>query len=275
MVILVCTGLSALLYAQRRSEYGTRLRAVGAAEALSTAQARVMVAESTASLGRLAAGLLHELNSPLGALSSGANTLLAVSSKLPAATPDERARLLALQDELSRSLLGSVERLHQVVSRVWSLTSLEESDMLPTDLNELLLGVSSLYDQRLHERGVRVELDLQPMPAVSCRRQQIKAVFTVLLDNAAQAVDNNGWIKISARRRNHDVEVAVSDNGKGIPPDRLESIFSPGFTARGGRVEAHKWGLFSARQIIRGHGGEILIRSEPGSGTEAIVTLPA
>ncbi len=275
MVILICTGLSALLYAERRAEHDAHQRALAVAEALSAAQGRVMLAESTASLGRLAAGLLHELNSPLGALSSAASTLMAVSAKLPAATPEQQVRLLALQDELSRSLLGSVQRLQRIVSRVWNLTNLEDADLLPTDLNEMLLGVASLYDERVRERSVKVELDFQPMPAVACRRQQLKAVFTVLLDNAAQAVSDQGWIKISTRRRNQEIEVKLADNGKGIPADQLRSIFSPGFTTRGERVEARNWGLFSARQMVRAHGGEIVIRSEPGSGTEVTITLPA
>lgn len=275
LVILICTGLSALLYAERRAEHVAHQRALAVAEALSAAQGRVMVAESTAALGSLAAGLLHELNSPLGALSSAASTLMQVSAKLPAAAPEQQARLLALHDELSRSLLGSVERLRRIVNRVWNLTSLEEVEMLPTDLNEMLLGVCGLYEERTRERDVRVEMDLQPMPPLSCRRPQIRAVFTVLLNNATEAVTERGCIKISTRRRNHEIEVKLTDDGKGIPADQLQSIFSPGFTTRGSRVVTRNWGLFSARQIVRGHGGEILIESQPGNGTQVTITLPA
>jgi len=113
------------------------------------------------------------------------------------------------------------------------------------------------------------------MPAVSCRRQQIRAVFIVLFNNAAQAVSDHGWIRVSTRRRNREVEVKLADNGRGIPSEQLETIFSPSFTAKGGRVEAMNWGLFSARQIVLAHGGEIYIESKPGSGTTVTVTLPA
>ena len=70
------------------------------------------------------------------------------------------------------------------------------------------------------------------------------------------------------------VSISVADTGIGIPPEKLESIFNPTFTVAEGRVEARNWGLFTARQIVLGHGGEIEVRSQAEQGTTVTVRLP-
>jgi signal transduction histidine kinase len=96
-----------------------------------------------------------------------------------------------------------------------------------------------------------------------------------LFNNAVNAISGSGRIRISSSRSDSRIEVRLEDNGRGIPPDKLNSIFNPTFTVTGGRVEARNWGLFTARQIVLSHGGEIEFHSQAERGTSVIVRLPA
>jgi signal transduction histidine kinase len=275
MVLLVCTALTALMYAQRRSEHAAHQRALAAAEQVVRAQSRASLAESTNSLGRLASGLLHELNSPIGVLSSGIKTLIILAHRLNSSSEQGRQRLLPLQSELHTTLLESIDRLELIVTRVRSISSLDEAQLQATNLNELLAGIANLYADRARQRAIEVDLDLQPLPPLACRPQQISAAFTVLFNNAVNAISGSGRIRISSSRSDSRIEVRLEDNGRGIPPDKLNSIFNPTFTVTGGRVEARNWGLFTARQIVLSHGGEIEFHSQAERGTSVIVRLPA
>lgn len=274
MVILLCTFLTALMHAERRSEHDAHRKAVLAVEQLVRAQTRAALAESTASLGRLASGLLHELNSPIGALSSGLKTLIILAHKLPGTSGEGRERLLQLQAELHTTLLESAGRLEQIVNRVRKISRMDEAELQPANLNELVAGISGMFSDRARQRGVEIQMDLQPLPPVVCRPQQISAALNVLFDNAMQAVGDGGHIRVSSSPTDSHIEVRLEDDGCGIPPEKLESIFNPTFTVAEGRVEARNWGLFTARQIVLGHGGEIEVRSQAEQGTTVTVRLP-
>jgi two-component system, sporulation sensor kinase E len=106
------------------------------------------------------------------------------------------------------------------------------------------------------------------------RPQQITAVFSNLLHNAVDGVGSNGHVWLTTCLADSRVVVTVRDNGGGISAEDLANIFEPAFRVRAGRVSTGNWGLFSCRQIIREHGGEIDIQSAPGQGTTVRVTLP-
>lgn len=275
MVVFLCTGLTGVLYTERCAQHEAHQRAIEAAEALAGAQTRLLLAESTASLGRLAAGLLHELNSPIGALASGLSTLLLLAQKQATAPAVRQPALRALQDELHGSLYESVQRLQQTIGRVRNLVTLEESDLEPVNLNELLTDALHQYDAQLRARKIDARLETEALPTVTCRPRQMLAVFSGLVSNALAAVEDGGTIRLTARRNGRGIEVELHDNGRGIPADQLAHIFNPGFTVTGARVGARNWGLFTARQIVLGHGGDISIQSTPGEGTTVRVTLPA
>ena len=119
-----------------------------------------------------------------------------------------------------------------------------------------------------------VEMDLQPVPQLVCRPQQLSAVFSNLLGNAIEATNGTGRVVVATRPRDSAVEVSISDNGRGLDPAELKTIFDPGFKVTKGRVSTGNWSMFSSRQIIQEHGGDIRIDSKPGEGTRIHVTLP-
>jgi signal transduction histidine kinase len=108
---------------------------------------------------------------------------------------------------------------------------------------------------------------------MKCRPQQLSAVFSNLLRNAAAAIETRGTIKVTSDRRGADVVLEVQDDGKGIPAERLSQLFDPTFRIQGGRIRAG-WGLFVSRTIISEHGGQLEISSSAGRGTVAKIVLP-
>ena len=273
MLTLLCTGITAVLYAQRWSNYQILQQTVEASDALREVQTRVVMTESATSLSRLAAAVSHEMNNPLGALVSGVDTLVLLAAKQATCQPSEQSRLVTMQLEVRRTVQESARRLRELMARMQRFTNLDQADIQSTDLNELLKDVAALVDPSLKQHR-KVELQLQPIPPVVCRPQQLSIVFSSLVNNAMHAVNGDGRIVISTRQQNSQVEVEIEDNGRGVNSDELQHIFDPDFRAAGGRMAAVNWSMFNSRQIIREHGGDIQITSSQGQGTRVRVMLP-
>jgi len=123
MLTLLCTALAAVVYRQRYVSYRNYQQSLHAAEELREIEARMMMAEQAATLGRLAAAMSHEMNSPIGALKSAVDTLLLLGSRQATAPPEEQARLVRLQAELRKTVQDSTARLTQMVGRIQRLAA--------------------------------------------------------------------------------------------------------------------------------------------------------
>ena len=152
-------------------------------------------------------------------------------------------------------------------------SNLDMAEVKAADINELIRDVAALLEPKYKDR-VAVEIDLQPVPPLVCRPQQLSAVFSNLMGNAIEATNGNGRVAVSSRQRGPDLQVEFADNGRGLNQQEIETIFDPGFKVAHGRVATGNWSMFSSRQIVREHGGEIQIESERGRGTKVRVVLP-
>lgn len=273
MLTCIAAVITAVVYGQRRTTYEWHRRTLETAEKLRIAEARNLLSENAASVGRLAAALSHELNSPIGALVSGVDTLLLLASRQTHAPPAEQQRLIVLQNELRKSIKLSTDRLGEIVTRMQRFSNLDAAEVKPANVNELLADVAALLEPK-YEGRVKVEMDLRDVPLLVCRPQQLSAVFSNLMGNAIDATNGDGRIVVASRRADTRVEVSFQDNGRGLGPTELQSIFDPEFKVAHGRVSTGNWSMFSSRQIVREHGGEILIESERGKGTRVRVLLP-
>ncbi len=275
LLAMLATSLSALLYRQRWNAYSAYIDALHAASELRQVQSQLARAEAASSMGRLAAAISHEINTPVGALGSAVDTLLLLSSRQLEAGTEQLPRLLRLQVDLRRSIQESSRRLQQIAARIARFTNLDQSDLHPTSLNVLIADVAEFVRPRL-KPGSELELDFQPLPELVVNPQQLSAVFYDLLSNSANALNGGGRIRVrTSGNVSGGVEVVVEDNGRGIPKERLANIFDPAFQESTGRVSTGNWSMFNARQIVREHGGEISISSEPGDGTRVTIALPA
>jgi signal transduction histidine kinase len=274
LLSLAATSIGAAGYAQRRTHYALYVNALHAAASLSEYQSQAMRAESSATMVRLTAALAHELSSPLGALGSGMDTLIAVCARQVQAPPEDTQRLARLQTDLRRSLGDSLARLRKTVNRIQRLTDLDEAATQQANLNELVNEAVGLMKPQ-SAIGTRFDLNLGVMPDVTCRPQRLMAVLCSLLSNSIRAVNGEGRIAISTRCRDSLLEVKIQDNGHGIPAGQLAHIFDPRFEESGGRVATGNWSLFMSKQYIKEHGGDIGIQSLEGEGTTVWLTLPA
>lgn len=275
ILFLTCfaTWASGLLYEQKRESFEGHQRSLEFQETLSTAQSRAQLAETAMSLGRLAAALTHEINTPLGAMKSSVDTMQLLSARLATAAPEDRERLARSQADLSRSITSSIDRLSTVVTRLKRLIALERDDKQTVSLKDLLTDAGLMVAEKIPP-GIRLIWMLPDVPPVACSTNQITTVFSNLLNNAISAIEGDGEITISSEAVGNMVEITISDTGRGMDPEDVATIFDPGFRVEHGRVLGGNWSLFTARQIVNEHGGEIWIESQPGRGTTAHVSLP-
>jgi signal transduction histidine kinase len=272
-VILLATAVSAAACRQRHGNYQAYLQTLWATDDIRKVQNRVLLSENAASLGRLAAALSHELNSPLGALASGVDTLVLLSAKQASGAPLDRERFLRLEADMRRSILDSLDRLKKIIGRMQRYTNLDRAEVQAANLSELVGDVAALIDPEIRSRA-ELRLELEPVPPSVCRPQQLSAVFRSLLDNALLAMDGGGCVVVSCLRRENLVEVRIRDSGRGMDRQSLKTVFDPGFKVAGEQVSTGNWSMFNARQIIAEHGGAIRVESEPGQGTTVTITLP-
>lgn len=241
------------------------------------AQRRALISENVATLEHLAAALSHEMNSPLGALKSTMESLVRLSAKQATASPEERSDLAEIQANLHATIAASVDRMQRVIARMQRFTHLDRAEILSVDINELVIDVITLLETSGDEQP-ELEFYFDELPPVVCRAQHLVTVFSNVVRNAVAACRDTGRpgkIFIRTQRRGDAVEVEIEDNGKGIPSEQLAHIFDPGFRVLGGRMAAGNWSLFSARQIVREHGGDIRIASEVDKGTRISITIPS
>src|SRR5207302_6926764 len=132
---------------------------VEAGDALRQAQTRILMTESAASLSRLAAAVSHEMNTPLGALISGVDTLLLLGARMATCQPSEYPRLVKLQADVRKTVQDSARRLKDLVARMQRFTYLDQAEVQPADVNSLIRDVAALFEPGL-KNGTKLELRL-------------------------------------------------------------------------------------------------------------------
>lgn len=271
LLTLLCAVLAGSVYRQRYVGYCNHQDALHSSEKLRQAENQLLVSENAAMMGRVAAALSHELNSPIGALASSVDILANVAKKMAAGGDPQR--LQSVLEEAVCSGHESAKRLRAIVSRMQRFTNLDRAEVQSADLNEILRDVIAMA---VADRPDVAKIAFQEgdVPRFPCRPQQMSAVFSNLLHNALDAVGPDGEVQLRTHAGAGQIEVLVADNGKGIPEEQLRTLFDPAaFHSTHGRMAAGNWSLFSCRQIIAEHRGDISVTSSP-QGTTVRVTLP-
>ncbi|MBU3054816.1 sensor histidine kinase [Pseudomonas indica] len=222
-------------------------------------------------VGQLAAGVAHEINNPIGFITSNLRVAGDYLDELAEKVPGGHSASLLLDDfrALLRESLSGTQRIARIVADLKTFSNIDQADFIPCDLNALLTTSCHLL-QAESQQAIDVRLDLAPLPKLAGYPAKLSQAFFNVLDNAAKAIDAEGVIRVSSRLAEDVIEVIIEDNGTGIPPDVQERIFDPFFTTRA-VGSGTGLGLSVARDIMRAHRGEILLDSQVGAGTR--VTL--
>ena len=214
----------------------------------------------------LMADIAHELRTPLSVMRGDLEALLdgvyQPSPEALASLHDETLLLSRLVDDLRALALAEAGQLR-----------LERQ---PTDLGELLAGIVAGFDLQAQSQGQILSAVLPPdLPLVDADPQRIRQVVANLVSNALRHASRPGSrVLVSAVQKPGEVEVSVSDDGPGIPPDDLAHIFDRFWQGDRARADGSGLGLAIARELIRAHGGQIWAESTPGQGTTFRFTLP-
>lgn len=218
--------------------------------------------EKLASVGKLAAGVAHEINNPLGGILN-----CIYNFRKGALSP-------ARQEEYLASIEDGLRRVQKIVRQLLDFSQQHEPEFSPANINDVVERVLVLTEHALAARKIGLDKQLQrDLPALMVDRHMMEQVLMNLVLNAVQAIKDGGAIIIRTRTRDGDCEVTVEDTGCGIPAHVLPHIFDPFFTTKG-TGEGTGLGLSVSLGIVERHGGRIFVDSEVGKGSVFTVCLP-
>jgi signal transduction histidine kinase len=233
-----------------------------------------------AALGRLLAGIIHEINTPIGSIASNNQVMLrSLEMVKNALTDPQPAKLNRAHDILDTCLsLAAVdriacERIISLIRGVKTYSRTGQAELCSVDLNEQLRNTLKLMHGE-YRRRVMVETDFGELPMVQCYARMLDQVFLNLLVNAGQAIEGEGRVRVQTRLEGRAVRVSISDTGRGMTAEEKQKIFRQGFTTKPVGIGTGL-GLSISREIVEEkHGGKIGFESEPGVGTTFHIHIP-
>ncbi len=231
---------------------------------LERTQVQLLQAEKMASLGKLAAGVAHQLNNPLGGITLFTRLVL-----------EEYTLPEGAHADLQR-VLNDAERCRETVKELLEFTRQTRHLMQPHDVNQAITRTLFLLRSQSLFHDIEIETRLDPgLPAVQCDIQQLNHLIMNIVLNAAQAMSGRGRLQVETSRSETPghVRLRITDTGPGIPPEVLPHIFEPFFTTKK-EGEGTGLGLSLVYGIVENHRGRIRVTSEPGQGAAFVIVLP-
>jgi signal transduction histidine kinase len=263
---------------------------------LKATQAQMLQNDKMASIGQLAAGVAHEINNPIGFVTSNLSSLerymakivefiTAQSERIAAHAPAEAVSELAAKrkslkldyilDDMKSLIAESLDgtgRVQKIVQDLKSFSRIDTVEHSFVDINACLESTINIVWNEIKYKAT-LQRDFGDLPLIKCHPQQLNQVFMNLLINAGHAIDKEGTISVRSRHEAGLIQIAISDTGCGIPEEIRARIFEPFFTTK----EVGKGtglGLSISYDIVKKHGGEIRLASEVGKGTTFTVLVP-
>lgn len=231
-------------------------------EELRLAQKQLLQSEKLATIGQMAAGIAHELNTPLTYI-MGNLELLQIQ---PLSEP---------QREMLRSVARGSERLKQLAQSLLAFSRPSPEELVPLAPNEVVERSLELCHYQIMKGGVRLERDLaQGLPRVRGVSNQLEMALINLVVNAIHAMNGGGVLRVATALRGEQVEISVSDTGSGIPEDIQPTIFEPFFSTKP-EGQGTGLGLSTVLMVVELHEGRVDFTSKMGAGTTFRIQLPA
>jgi len=232
--------------------------------------AQLMQSDKLAALGKMAAGVAHEINNPLA-------VILQKTGWMEDLLAEEDFKNSKNLEELKISIKKieeHVERARKVVHNMLGFARRMEPRLEDVDVNETLKQTISILDNYARINNIEIRTDLaQDLPIIASDQAQLQQVFLNLISNAIDAIGKEGLIAVRSGRSGQELQVRISDNGRGIPEELQKKVFDPFFTTKE-KEKGTGLGLWISYSIIEKMGGTIDLKSKPGEGTTFTVKLP-
>ncbi len=223
---------------------------------------RLVQADKLSSIGLLAAGVAHEVNTPLAVISTYAQMLAKQISG-----DEQKAPLL---EKIARQTF----RASEIVNSLLNFSRTSSTEFVSVDLNKTLRETLALMEHQMTKSGVTVTLALdEKLPRIKGSPGKLQQVFLNLFLNARDAMERGGVLALKTSAHDGQVLVTVADSGAGIARENLEKIFDPFFTTKGAK-KGTGLGLSVSYGIVREHGGNIEVQSQIGAGTRFELSFP-
>jgi two-component system NtrC family sensor kinase len=257
-------------------------------------KAQLIHSAKMASLGELLAGILHEVNNPLGFIYANLGNLNKFCKKIiglidsydTLALPDPAKAELAtikeninyeylrkrLTEMIERSLIGA-DRMKKIIEDVKSFARKRADVLAEDDIHEAIDATLTILHNEYKGR-IEIKKEYGNLPPVRCYISKLNQVFVNLLVNACHAIEGTGVITIKTCTEGNMHKIEISDTGGGIPKEVIDSIFDPFFTTKPEGVGTGL-GLSISYDIVKQHNGELSVKSQEGVGTTFTLTLPA
>jgi two-component system, NtrC family, sensor kinase len=222
-----------------------------------------------ASIGRLAAGVAHEINNPLAIINEKAGLMQDLLKGRNNGPVEEK-----IASQIS-SILNSVKRCAAITRRLLSFARPDSVSLQKIDLREVIENVIGFLGKETQYRGISVDIDIAgDIPPFACDRGKVEQVFLNLMNNAFAAVNDGGHLQITGRQAARErVSITVIDDGCGIPPEDIKRVFEPFFSTRT-QQGGTGLGLSITYSLVQELGGTIAVESQVGKGTRFTITLP-
>ncbi len=227
---------------------------------------QICQSEKLASIGEMAAGLAHELNTPLG-------NIRALASLSRKDLKKEKPDLSSIGNDLA-DIVEQTGKCSRIISGLLSFARKKSPEFHEQNLNDVMEEALKLVRVRSRQQGVEIDFKRKDdLPPIRIDSQQIQQVFINILINALDSLNDTGKIVIRFTLANEMIKIRFTDTGAGIPPDHLHKIFHPFFTTKD-VDKGTGLGLSISYGIVKNHGGAIEVESTPGQGSLFTVILP-
>lgn len=236
-------------------------------------QKQLIQSEKMASVGQIAAAVVHEINTPIGAIKSNAQMMDMVIDKLTHEMTDEKAqKKLATLKQTNGMVVDASDRVIQIVKSIKSFSRIDQSAFKDADLHEAVESVLILTSN-LWKSRIQIVKNYGDLPSVNCYISLINQVIMNLVVNAIDAIEGVGEIRITTGIKDQSAYISVADTGSGIPPENLMRVFEQGFTTKP-VGKGSGLGLALSKDIMDKHHGQITVESEVGKGSVFTITIP-
>ena len=235
------------------------------------------------SLSQLVAGVAHEINTPIGAITGNNDIISRAVAKIKDHLGQERSskdpenehllKVFAILEKTNQASILASKRIAKIVTNLRRFVRLDEAERQTADVHEGLNSATALLEAELGGRIV-FKKKYGDIPKIYCSPSNLNQAFMAILKNAVDAIKQKGEIVIKTRELDEHLRIEISDDGAGIPQGNIDRIFDPGFTTKGVKVGVGLGLSICYKIIVDEHRGHIDVSSEPDKGTTFTINLP-